>query len=802
VKKVALSDIPADAPFDVTAFTGDGPVVPMPEPVQVPEDLRFMGEPDRVWIYRTPNGEAFGAVMRWDKGEKKAIRPVIWDGKAFVSRGLGDGRPLYNAEMLAATPMAPVLIVEGEKTAEAAAAFVPEGWIVTTWSGGSNAAHQSDWSLLVGHACVIWPDNDESGVKAGRQVQEYLRDLGVKSSLVPLSDALPKGWDLADELPGNLETGMIGKLISRQHKIALSGKEDAPVKLARKKAGADPDIDQDRRWRPLGYDQQTYYLMSELNLQVDPYEGGSLMTENTCLQIYPDRQYWADLQGSPGKPDWKMAGLQIMDGCRKAGVYDPKRLRGRGVWIDKADDGVERTVLNTGGQLLVSRPDEETKNIPFVRFKSRWIYEKKRELIFEADDYVTPASDDEGRMIREMCGKIRWESKIYADLLAGWLATAIVCGGLKWRTHCWVTGNQGSGKTQVVNRIVSTVLGDLAIYPLGATTEAGIRQQLRSDAVPVVFDESENSNYAEQRRQAVLGLMRQASSEGRGTIMKGGANHSGQEFAVRSSFLLSSIGVGLKEAADLTRTAVLTVRPLESYAPEQRDRLEANWHRLLDLQAMMPEDIPQRLLARQVRHMRELRANIEVFKQAATEIMNSPRIGDQLGTLLAGSWSLYNTDVMTVDQCKKYLERNDLEEFTAVKTEREDMALLHHICGAMLRVETVKGVQERTIGELLYIVMERPSESDMNPREAETTLARYGLRIEYCEKKHKPEGVWIGQKVPALNRIMQTSDYFEGWSAVLLRHPYAKRSDGTLRFGGVVSRAVYMPKPEWPIHEA
>lgn len=801
MKKVSLTDIPEDAPFDVTAVAGD-PVVPMPEPVQVPAELSGMGEPDRVWIYRTPMGEAYGAVMRWGD-DKKTIRPVIWNGKAFVSRGLGDGRPLYNSDLLAASPMAPVLIVEGEKTAEAAVRHVPEGWLVTTWSGGANAAHQSDWSVLVGHACVIWPDNDDAGEKAARYIEQLLRDMGVKASTVPRSAVLPKGWDLADDLPESLEYAMIGKMISRQYKMALSGKGDEPVTLpVKKKAGPDPDIDEDRRWRPLGYDQQTYYLMSELNLQVDPYEGGALMSENTCLQIYHDRQYWADLQGSPGKPDWKMAGLQIMDGCRKVGVYDPKRIRGRGVWVDKADDGVERTVLNTGGQLLVSRPGEDAKNIPFVRFKSKWIYEKKRDLIFEADDYLTPSSDDDGRMIREMCQMIRWESPIYADLLAGWLATAIVCGGLKWRTHCWVTGNQGSGKTQVVNRIVSTVLGDLAIYPLGATTEAGIRQQLRSDAVPVVFDESENSNYAEQRRQAVLGLMRQASSEGRGTIMKGGANHSGQEFAVRSSFLLSSIGVGLKEAADLTRTAVLTVRPLESYAPEMRDKLEANWHRLLDLEALVPSYMPQRLLARQVRHMKELRANIEVFKQAATEIMNSPRIGDQLGTLLAGSWSLYNTDVMTVDQCKKYLERNDLEEFNAVKTEREDKALLHHICGAMLRVETTKGVQERTIGEMLFIVMERPSEPDINPREAEATLARYGLRIEYCEKKHKPEGVWIGQKVPALNRIMQTSDYFEGWSAVLLRHPYAKRSDGTLRFGGVVSRAVYMPKPEWPIHEA
>lgn len=797
MKKLNLLAV-VEKPADITG--GSEIIVPMPEPFEIPDELLHMGEPDWLWVYRMADGGAYGAVARWDnKGPRKQVRPIVWDGSRTKASGFGSPRPLYNSDLLAAAPLAPVLVVEGEKAADGAQAYIPEGWVVTTWQGGANAWQYSDWHALEGHPCVIWPDNDAPGVTAAAQIEQRLAQHGVATAIVTIGPAFAEGWDLGDPLPEKFTDRMVTKLLQREIKRTTVKDTDTPPPQEEKPQG-DPDFDTDREWRPLGYDHDTYYVMSERSLQVNSYDGTALMNEKTCMSIYPDQEYWAEVQGATGRPNWVMAGVMMQEACRRVGIYNPKRLRGRGVWVDRAEDQVERAVLNTGNQLLVKRPDQEAKQVSFVRFKSKWIYEKRKDLLLDVKDYQTPASDDDGRLIREMCQMIRWESPIYADLLAGWLATAIVCGGLEWRTHCWITGNHGSGKTQVVKRIVGSVLGDLAIYPLGATTEAGIRSQLQSDAVPVVFDESETDKYAEQRRQAVLGLMRQASSDGRGTIMKGSANHQAHEFAVRSAFMLSSIGVGMKEAADLTRTAVLTVRPLESYNPTERAKLENNWTRLLDIEAMMPPQMPQRLLARQVNNLWVLRANIDSFKKAAAEVMNSPRIGDQLGTLLAGSHSLYSTSLMSVEQCKKYIEAKDFSEFLAVRSEREDMALLHHICGSMIRVETMRGVQERALGELLRLVLLHPSDAEIDFKECEMILARYGLRV--AQEGLERTGVWIGQRVPALNRIMQTSEYFEGWAGVLLRHPHARRSAGTLRFGGVVSRAIYIPKPEWPIHEA
>jgi putative DNA primase/helicase len=520
------------------------------------------------------------------------------------------------------------------------------------------------------------------------------------------------------------------------------------------------------------------------------------------MNVYGDVNHWGRLQGKEdGKGvDWVASGVMLMEQCHKAGVYDPTKLRGRGIWLDERDG--PRAILNSGNKLLVSRPEAPTREVSHVRLKSGWIYEKGRDLILNVDNFETMASDDDGRMIRELCGKVRWDAPIYGDLLAGWIATAVVCGGLDWRTHAWVTGNQGSGKSTVVNTVAGACLGDLAIYPLGATTEAGIRQVVQNDAMPVVFDEAEsdekeNKMAAAARRKAVMDLMRQASSEGRGRILKGSANHQARAFTMRSSFLMSSIGVGLKEAADLTRTAVLTIKPLDSFTLQERRKKEEEFKDFVALASSIPRDMPQRLLGRQLHNLFTLRHNILVFKETIATVLANRRIGDQLGTLMAGCYSLYSTKRLDMKQCEKYLNTVNLDEFLQVKAEREDRVLLDHIVQSAIRVETLHGVQDRTIGELLVIAFTRQENADVGLRIADESLARVGLKVEI--EHGLAIGVWIGQSIAALNKIMQTSVYYEGWSGVLLRHPSARKSDNSLRFKGSMSRGIFLPKHEWPV---
>ena len=794
-------DLKAVKPADIT----DAPklVVPMPEPIEVPESLlKSLGEPEKMWIYRTDDGSAYGAVARWDpEGTRKQVRPIVWDGKKFVTSGFGPGRPLYNSDLLAARPMAPVLVVEGEKAVDGAAQYAPDGWVVTTWQGGSNAWEHTDWSLLAGHRVVLWPDNDGPGVNAMVEIQSVLSAMQVPASLVQISAAFPDGWDLADPLPEQYNAKQITALLKKELKsaVVLETHVEELVEPASAPVENDPDEESERQYRPLGYDHGTYYIMCGSEYQILEFGSENLMREGKLRSLQPDLDFWEERQSTRGKRiDWISAGLSVINECRQMGVYDPAKLRGRGVWMDKDENGKNRAVIHTGQKLYVSKEEEPLKQTSFVRIKSPWIYESRREIITQAE-YNTPATDDEGRMIREMCRQPRWSKDIYGDLLAGWIATAPICGGLDWRTHCWLTGNAGSGKSTVANMVVGKCLGRIAIWPVGSTTEAGIRSALKSDALAVVFDESEDDKYAEQRRDAVLGLMRQASTEGRGTIIKGSSTHSAHEFSVRSQFMLVSIGTGLKKAADLTRTAVLTLRPINSYEPRERIVMEERWNRFQDLNAMLPDDMPQKLLVRQAQNLFMLRDNIKTFKETISNIMGSPRIGDQLGTLLAGAHSLWSSQRLNAQQCEKYLGTLNLEDFLTTGDEREDVSLLHHLCGAMIRVETTHGTQDRTIGELIAQALRGEDGLDVPYSVCKATLSRYGMKVEIVNGKRT--GIWIANKCPALERVMQTADYSEGWLSILQRHPYAVKSASTLRFGGVTSKATFMPTPEWPVFD-
>jgi len=224
MRKIDLSAV-SDAHKNVAQSK---PCVPRPEPVMMPGSLSKMGDPNFLWTYRMPNGDPYAAVARWDSPDGKQVRPIIWNGEEFVTSGFGNNRPLYNSDLLSQSPLSPVLIVEGEKSADAAVGYVPAGWIVVTWQGGANAWMHTDWSSLSGHPSVIWPDNDEAGIKAALGIRDHLQSLGISGAVAELPD-VPNGWDLADELPDRITQQHIQSLLEQA--LYTAGQDEPPVRL-------------------------------------------------------------------------------------------------------------------------------------------------------------------------------------------------------------------------------------------------------------------------------------------------------------------------------------------------------------------------------------------------------------------------------------------------------------------------------------------------------------------------------------------------------------------------------------------
>lgn len=130
----------------------------------------------------------------------------------------GNGRPLYGLNRLAAAPLKPVLVVEGEKTADAAQKLLPEMNVVS-WPGGTGAVNKIDWSPLEGRQVTLWPDNDTAGIKAMEQITKQLIVLGVPENdihQVQLPSNTPAKWDLADNLPADWSMATVRDLLNNE----------------------------------------------------------------------------------------------------------------------------------------------------------------------------------------------------------------------------------------------------------------------------------------------------------------------------------------------------------------------------------------------------------------------------------------------------------------------------------------------------------------------------------------------------------------------------------------------------------
>ena len=116
----------------------DGASIDRLRPGNVPESASHT-----VWAYHDADGSVAFAVMRWDWRDsdgtlRKEIRPAVRDGGGWKLKAADVPRPLYGLPELRADPGKPVVVVEGEKCADATASVFPDR-AATTWPGGANA---------------------------------------------------------------------------------------------------------------------------------------------------------------------------------------------------------------------------------------------------------------------------------------------------------------------------------------------------------------------------------------------------------------------------------------------------------------------------------------------------------------------------------------------------------------------------------------------------------------------------------------------------------------------------------------
>jgi hypothetical protein len=550
---------------------------------------------------------------------------------------------------------------------------------------------------------------------------------------------------------------------------------------AGKKSELDPDLPGDddevpkflKEWKPPPIDRETglpedcpvlplgisgdasYYLDAERQLRsLEGKSHGRLQ----ILHLFGRRlalvyRYW------PRFKDGVMTGWRpergaehLMAAAARKGVWNPfERVRGAGAWRGLGGE----LILHCGDAVWIGPTAAQQRRArdgaDKLRPEDRAGY-LARELAGEwiapgaNARYVYPASaalarpglDPEklgkkfarrspGHALLETLGTWNWKrGDLDARLALGWICAAMLGGALHWRPMVWLTGGAGTGKS-TLQALLKMLFGEEGIVPAADSTAAGIWQQLAYRTVPVALDEME-AEQDNRRNLSVVKLARLAASGGQ--MMRGGSDHTGVSFTLRSCFFFSSIDIPPLLPQDRTRLAILELGRLRAGAPPP------------ELDPGEIDALGRALRQRLVDHWHRFDDTLEAYRQALIADGHSARGADQFGTLLAAAdLALSPNEAPVADAIAEWtdaLSPVSLAELSDLGA--SERAPLNHLLS--WRVDGWSGGIKPMVGELVaWAVDEGKSvtlydeEVDWGVRKenARKLLARHGLKIEEAD---------------------------------------------------------------------
>ncbi len=480
---------------------------------------------------------------------------------------------------------------------------------------------------------------------------------------------------------------------------------------------------------------------------------------------FPDRQSFNVLAAQ---------NMLIIQG-KRMGNFTDKNIRGRGAWIEN-----KKIIVHTGKDLII-----EGQRHPLGTIKTKFVYELCENLNIHIEN---PADTKEANKLITLLKYINWTRDIDAYLLAGWCVIAPFCGALHWRPHAWITGSAGTGKSWILLKIVRRMMGDCCIAIQGQTTEAGIRQSLDRDAIPIIFDEAEaEDKNSQQHIDQCIKLARCSSSDDGGVILKGSSNQVGSSFIIRSCFLFGSIVDPVAKQADKTRISVLAIKE-----PTDPIKSRERWQAMQAFyQQNCTDDFFESLQARSLKLLPVILKNTHTFSAAAAALLGQQRMGDQLGAMLAGAFSLSSERVIDYDEAYAWIASKDLTEEKNMTATRDELQLLQFIMDQVVFVEISHSKFERTVGELVRIsgglLQDVPMQVD-----ADNKLKRLGIKVEPNPLDGDKLYIVFSNTADWLKQKLQNTAWAKNHNKILLRLPGAGPLAVT-RFAGMMTRAVRIP---------
>jgi putative DNA primase/helicase len=489
--------------------------------------------------------------------------------------------------------------------------------------------------------------------------------------------------------------------------------------------------------RCLGHKDGRYYYISNYSKEV--LSIGQDQHRHRYMTALMPLEYWETY--FPAKKygvDWTRVDNELKRACHEMGSFKTDIIRGRGVWRDNG-----RIVFNYGTGICVDGVCLD----PFS-FESDFIYEIGKAI---SPPSVETMNIGDKTTFLDSFMKLPWKSSDIGRLMAGWLVVAPFAGALDWRPHIWITGPSGSGKSTIM-KYIQKIIGQYCQVIQGNSTEAGVRQFIRSNCLPLIFDEFEtDSKKSANRVEATIEFIRQASSETQGQVVRGTPTGKHLSFGPRFCACVASIRVNLQIDADRNRFTLMELgRPMPHNEWVQVDRYFYG----------LPKKFDNIWLSTFYKNLPAILENIKTFKTILTE-QHTARFADQHSPMLAGYAQFINEGVLSEVDARALVGTFKLNLEEAELDSSDENQCLDHILNSLVRYNG----QDARIIDLIRVVLKNKFNDD-----AQAVLRNHGI-------KAGPDFLYIANRSPALKKLLKDTQWESCYAKILKRVPGADNND-------------------------
>ena len=710
-------------------------------------------------------------VVRFVEGKTKNDRPfTLWQKGGeykWRSKAPEDRYPLWNLPELEARPGDAIILCEGQKAASRGKECQGlKEYVFSGWYGGAKNTRQTEWSSLRGRTVHFWPDSDTPGRQAIKDLRELATQYDINLSVISTPVGVAKGWDLADAISEGRDIKDIIEPSKKDHAEGSHFLDDMPMPF-----------------EIMGTSGTDIIFYSHASNRIERY-GASALTKFKLMTLAP-REIWGEYYAKDeGGIAWDAAIDDIIQNGAKKPIFDWTRVRGAGAWIDGAD-----TVLNTGEYLLI---DGERKELH--QRVGKYVYEKQAKIPYRIDDTL---SLEQSANLLDCLNTIGWTLKAAPYALAGWVLLSAWGGLLRWRPHVWLVGPSGTGKSWIMEKVIYPIAVDgFGIKGDGWSTMAGVRQSLHNSAKCFMGDEMESDNKKNMEQiEQIVSLFRGSSSgqNSGGITLHGSQDGEGKQWVMQSMACFASVGADIKHSADANRFTVCELKRNRAGIDEHK----ANFSVIEKKSRIFTSEYSRAFHARTYSLIGEVLKAISIMKEQASKILGTMRDGDQIGTLMAGSWMVEHDEAPTAAEAYAYLREVEIEKLKeGVEMKSDEEICLDEILAIKVELSDKAGRSKMTVGNCLELWYGQVSglSSYESQRDDYPGISQVGIRRELEQIGLRPvyeKGenlLYVATAHPALQKLLRDTGWSSSYSSLLARLEGYQGTRGPTSFAGIKKR--------------